>query len=160
MKTSLAFALLLPSLALAQTPATPIAAKTVGFERRDGFVPLYLDAKQGRLYAELPRGTNRALFWSSLASGFGSNPVGLDRGASGGDQVVRFDRDGDRVLMVFENTAFRTSLDNPAHKRSVEESFPPSTIASLPVIAEEGTRILVDMTEVAYRDWNDVAGTM
>jgi hypothetical protein len=146
-----------------QTPApsqTSIAAKTVGFERRDGFVPLYIDAKLGRLYAELPRGTNRALFWMSLASGFGSNPVGLDRGASGADQVVRFDRDGDRVLMVFENTAFRSSLDNPAHQRSVAEAFPSSTIAALPVLAEEGNRVLVDMTEVAYRDWNDVAGTL
>ncbi|MEP6730697.1 MAG: zinc-dependent metalloprotease [bacterium] len=155
-----ALALLLPSLALAQTPPATIASKTIGFERREGFVPLYIDSKQGRLYAELPRGANRALFWSSLASGFGSNPVGLDRGASGTDNVVRFDRDGDRVQMVFENTTFRTSLDNAAHRRSIEESFPPSTIASLPVLAEEGGRTLVDMTDVAYRDWNDVVGTM
>jgi len=166
----IALVLLIPSLARAQAGAsganapapsqTSIVAKTAGFERRDGFVPLYLDSKQGRLYAELPLGTTRALFWVSLASGFGSNPVGLDRGASGADQVVRFDRDGDRVLMVFENTSFRSSLDNPAHKRSVEESFPSSTIAALPVVAEEGNRVLVDMTDVAYRDWNDVAGTL
>jgi Met-zincin/Domain of unknown function (DUF5117) len=141
-------------------PATTIAARTAGFERRDGFVPLWLDAKQGRLYAELPREPLRALFWVSLATGFGSNPVGLDRGASGADQVVRFDRDGDRVQMVFENTTFRTSLTDAAHRRSVEESFPSSTVAALPVLAEEGNRVLVDLTEVAYRDWNDVAGTM
>ena len=166
----IALALLIPSIVGAQAGAagatapapaqTTIVAKTAGFERRDGFVPLYLDSKQGRLYAELPRGTNRALFWVSLATGLGSNPVGLDRGASGADQVVRFDRDGDRVLMVFENTAFRSSLDNPAHQRSVDEAFPGSTIAALPVLAEEGSRTLVDMTEIAYRDWNDVAGTL
>jgi hypothetical protein len=143
------------------TPAATIAARTGGFERRDGFVPLYLDGKQGRLYAELPREPMRALFWVSLASGFGSNPVGLDRGASGDDQVVRFERSGDRVLMVFENTRFRTSLENAAHRRSVEESFPASTVASLPVIADEGgNHILVDLTDVAYRDWNDVSGTL
>jgi hypothetical protein len=141
-------------------PATTIAARTAGFERRDGFIPLYLDPRQGKLYAELPRGTTRALFWSSLATGFGSNPVGLDRGASGDDQVVRFDRDGDRVMMVFENNTFRTSLDNPAHKRSVDEAFPSSTVASLPVLAEEGSRVLVDVTEIAYRDWNDIGGAM
>ena len=168
---SLAVALLLPASVNAQDvvvganapaspPANTIAARTAGFERRDGFVPLYVDPKKGNLYAELPRGGNKALFWVSLASGLGSNPVGLDRGASGADQVVRFDRDGDRVLMVFENNSFRTSLDNPAHRRSIEESFPPSTIASLPVLAEEGGRTLVDMTEVVYRDWNDVAGTL
>ncbi|MDB4887322.1 MAG: hypothetical protein JWN79_2760, partial [Gemmatimonadetes bacterium] len=149
-----------PTPASAPAPATSIAARTAGFERRDGFIPLYLDNRQGRLLAELPRGTTRALFWTSLATGFGSNPVGLDRGASGADQVVRFDRDGDRVLMVFENTAFRTSLDDAAHQRSVAESFPTSTVASLPVVAEEGGRTLVDLTDVAYRDWNDVAGTL
>lgn len=144
----------------AQQPATTIAARTAGFERRDGFVPLWIDSRQGRLYAELPRETMRALFWTSLATGFGSNPVGLDRGASGADQVVRFDRDGDRVQMVFENTTFRTSLNDDAHRRSVAESFPSSTVAALPVLAEEGTRILVDITELVYRDWNDVAGAM
>ncbi|MFL5608201.1 MAG: zinc-dependent metalloprotease [Gemmatimonadaceae bacterium] len=142
------------------TPGTTIAARTAGFERRDGFVPLYIDGRQGRLYAELPRESLRALFWVSLATGFGSNPVGLDRGASGDDQVVRFDRGGDRVLMVFENTRYRTSLDNAAHRRSVDESFPASTVASLPVLAEEGNRVLVDLSEVAYRDWNDVSGTL
>jgi len=143
-----------------QQPASTIAARTAGFERRDGFVPLWVDTRQGRLYAELPREPLRALFWYSLATGFGSNPVGLDRGGSGNDQVVRFDREGDRVLMTFENTGFRTSLDNAAHARSVAESFPASTVASLPVLAEEGGRTLVDLTDVAYRDWNDIAGTL
>jgi hypothetical protein len=168
MKPRILFALLVAAPLAAQQPTTPaatqpattIAARTNGFEKRDGFVPLYIDTKQGRLFAELPRNTNRALFWNSLATGFGSNPVGLDRGGSGSDQVVRFDREGDRVLMVFENTTFRTSLDNPAHKRSVDEAFPQSTVASLPVLAEEGGRVLVDLTDVAYRDWNDIAGTM
>lgn len=154
-----------PAAGAQQTPAPPppassIAARTAGFERRDGFVPLWIDTKQGRLYGELPREPMRALFWVSLASGFGSNPVGLDRGASGADQVVRFERDGDRVRMVFENTRFRSSLDDAAHRRSVEESFPVSTVAALPLVAEEGNRLLVDLTDVAYRDWNDVAATM
>jgi hypothetical protein len=28
------------------------------------------------------------------------------------------------------------------------------------LVAEEGGRLLVDATELAYRDWNDVAGTL
>ncbi|MEO7456985.1 MAG: zinc-dependent metalloprotease [Gemmatimonadaceae bacterium] len=155
-----AAALLVALPALLHAQQVTIASKTTGFERRDGFVPLYLDNKKGALYAELPAGTNRALFWASLATGLGSNPVGLDRGAGGNDQVVRFERDGDRVMMVFENLGFRTSLDNAMHRRSVDESFPSSTVASLPVLAEEGGRTLVDITEVAYRDWMNVGGTL
>ena len=81
----IALALLIPSIVGAQAGAagatapapaqTTIAAKTAGFERRDGFVPLYLDSKQGRLYAELPRETNRALFWVSLATATRSTPA-------------------------------------------------------------------------------------
>jgi hypothetical protein len=142
-----------------QQPATTIAARTAGFERRDGFVPLYVDARQGRIYAEIPRDTLRALFFVTRATGLGSNPVGLDRGANGDEQVVRFDHDGDRVLMVFENTSFRSTL-NPTHRLTVDESFPPSTVASLPILAEEGGRTLIDLTDVAYRDWTDVAGTL
>ena len=149
--------------ASAQQQPTPIAAtiasRTAGFDRRDGFVPLYLDAKQGRVYAELPRDTLRALFFVSMATGLGSNPVGLDRGAGGVEQVVRFDRDGDRVLMVFENTDFRSSLGG-AHRVTVDESFPSSVIASLPVLAEEGSRTLVDVSDVVYRDWTDVANAL
>ncbi len=143
-----------------QQPAASIATRTAGFDKLDGFIPLYVDSRQGKLYAELPRDDTRALFWTILATGLGSNPVGLDRGASGDEQVVRFQREGDRVLMVFENNAFRTSLDNPAHQRSIEESFPASTVAALPLVAAEGGHLLVDLTDVAYRDWNDVAGTL
>jgi hypothetical protein len=143
-----------------QQPAQSIAARTAGFDKLDGFIPLYVDSRQGKLYGELPRDGTRALFWTMLATGLGSNPVGLDRGASGDEQVVRFQREGDRVLMVFENNAFRTSLDDPAHRRSIEESFPASTVAALPVVAVEGGHLLVDLTDVAFRDWNDVAGTL
>lgn len=143
-----------------QQPATSIAARTAGLEKLDGFIPLYVDSRQGKLLAELPRDDTRALFWTMLATGLGSNPVGLDRGASGDEQVVHFTREGDRVLMAFENNAFRTSLNDPAHQRSITESFPSSTVAALPLVAAEGGRLLVDLTDVAYRDWNDVAGTL
>jgi hypothetical protein len=141
------------------TIASSIATRVAGFERKDGFVPLWVDTHQSRLYAELPRDTLRALLFVTMATGLGSNPVGLDRGAQGSEQVVRFDRDGDRVLMVFENTGFRSSLD-AAHRRTVDESFPPSTVASLPVLAQEGDRTLVDLTDVVFRDWTDVGGTL
>src|SRR6266487_1748117 len=106
--------------------ASTIAAKTAGMERRDGFIPLYLDAKQGKIFLELPRDSLRTLMFVTLATGLGSNPIGLDRGSGGDSYVARFDRNGDRVLVVFENWNYRTSaVDNPAHARTVMEAFPP-----------------------------------
>jgi hypothetical protein len=143
------------------TSGLQIKTRTAGMERRDGFIPLYLDSRQGKIYLELPRDSARALMFVSLATGLGSNPIGLDRGESGASYVTRFDKTGDHVLVVFENWKYRTSaLDNPAHARTVLEAFPPSTPASLPIIAQESGRMVVDATDFLMRDWNDVAGTV
>jgi hypothetical protein len=129
-------------------------------ERLDGFLPIYLDRHQGRILLEIPRDSTRALLLVSQATGLGSNPVGIDRGASGETHVARFDHDGDRVLLVLENWAYRGSPTNPDHERAIAEAFPPSTVASMPLLAEENGRLLVDATDVALRDWNDVARTL
>ena len=153
-----------PSAAKAQATSTPvapsIAARTAGFDRRDGFLPIYLDPHQGRILLELPHDSTRALLMITQATGLGSNPIGIDRGASGDTYVARFDRDGDRVLLVLENWAYRTSSASVDHARTVSEAFPPSTVAALPLLADESGRLLVDATDVALRDWNDVAGTL
>src|SRR3982750_2524663 len=150
-----------PSKPVATAQGSSIQSRTAGMDRRDGFIPLYLDEKQGKIFLEIPRDSTRALMFVSLATGLGSNPIGLDRGASGDSYVARFDKTGDKVLVVFENWNYRTSaLDNPAHARTVLEAFPPSTPAALPIMAQDGQRLVVDATEFFMRDWNDVVGTL
>ena len=143
------------------TARPSIAAKTAGLEKRDGFIPIYLDAKSDKIYLEIPRDSMRALYFLSLATGLGSNPIGLDRGSEQGEYVARFDRAGERMLLVLENWNYRSSAThNPAHVRTVLEAFPPSTIAALPIVASEDGRFLVDATDFVYRDWVDAAGTL
>ena len=138
-----------------------IAAATAGMDRRDGFIPLYIDDNRGKLYLEIPRDSTRVLMFVTLATGLGSNPIGLDRGADGPSYVARFDRSGDRVLVVFENWSYRSSArGNPDQTRAVLEAFPASTAASLPIIAREGERMVVDVTDFVMRDWNDVVGKL
>lgn len=151
---------LVPSLLLSQQagPAATIAARTAGLERRDGFVPFYVNDRTGQLLLELPRDSVRALFMTTLATGFGSNALGLDRGSGGGVRVARFERAGERVLVTFENTQYRSS-GNADHQRTVAEAFSSSTVAAMPLLAEEGGKLLVDATDLVMRDWNDIAGT-
>jgi hypothetical protein len=140
---------------------SPIEAKTAGLEKKDGFIPIYLDNKTGKIFLEIPRDSMRALMFYGLATGLGSNPIGLDRGAGGDNFIARFDRNGDRMFVVFENWNYRSSAaDNPAHIRTVAEAFPPSTSGSLPIVAQSGGSTLVDATDFFMRDWNDVAGTL
>ncbi|MEO6446198.1 MAG: zinc-dependent metalloprotease [Gemmatimonadaceae bacterium] len=144
----------------AQSPAT-IAAKTRGMERRDGLIPLWLDDKTGKVFFEIPRDSMRVLLFQQLSTGLGSNPIGLDRGGGGSNDVARFERNGERVLVVLENWNYRNSqAGNAAISQGIAESFPPSTVASLPIAAEENGRLLVDATEFVYRDWQDVAGQL
>ncbi len=159
--TLAAAALLVPGLLFSQAPQTAggIAARTVGLQKRDGFLPLYLNDKMGSVWLELPGDSTRALFLATLATGLGSNPIGLDRGSGGTEQVARFDRHGDKVFVVFENTGYRSS-GGADHQRTVAESFPASTVAALPVVAEENGRLLVDITDFVMRDWNDIALTL
>ena len=145
-----------------QAPALPtIAAKTAGLERRDGFVPIVLDRRTGSVWLELPAEGTRLLLCTSLATGLGSNPVGLDRGRAGRCDVAHLQPAGQAQVVVLENWSYRSTLpDNPAHSRSVEEAFAPSTVASLPLLAQEGDRVLVDAAELLRRDWNDVTGAL
>src|SRR6185503_1146073 len=49
--TIIAAQALTPAIAFGQQPAAPapsIASKTTGFERRDGFLPVYVDARSGK----------------------------------------------------------------------------------------------------------------
>ena len=150
-----------PRAGAAPRPADAVAAKTGGMTRRDGFVPVYLDAKEGKLLLELPGDSLRALLWVSEATGLGSNPVGLDRGASVGDYVARFVRRGERVHVVLENWSYRSSAaGNADHQRTIAESFAPSTVAALPVVAAAPGRLLVDATDFVVHDWLGVSETL
>ena len=141
--------------------ATSIAARTTGMERRAGLIPIYLDDRQGRIFLEIPRDSMRVLAFFLQSTGLGSNPIGIDRGENGPDHVARFDRNGDRVLVVFENWNYRgESQRDPGLAVTVAESFPASTVAALPLLAAEGGRLLVDATDFVYRDWLDVSGTL
>lgn len=150
-----------PPTGQAAPVATSIGARTAGYEKRDGFIPIYLDPRQGKILLEIPRDSLRALLLVTQATGLGSNPIGIDRGSDGEARVVRFDRDGERVLVVFENWSYRSSDSaNAAHQRTVREAFPPSTVAALPLVAQEDGRLLVDATDFVLRDWTGVSETL
>src|SRR5690606_9929954 len=102
--------------------------RTAQLERRDGFIPMWISRDGGTVHLELPEDSLRALFHVKQATGLGSNPIGIDRGASGGAQVVRFQRVGDRMLVIFENWRYRSSLEDTLHQRTIRESFPVSPV--------------------------------
>jgi hypothetical protein len=145
-------ALLAAGRATAQEPLPAIEAKTRGLEKLDGFLPLYWDAGEGKLWLEVPRLNEEMIYAVSLAAGLGSNDVGLDRGQLGGERIVRFERVGRKVLMVQPNYRYRAETENPDERRAVQEAFARSVLWGFTVGAETGERVLLDATEFALRD--------
>jgi hypothetical protein len=148
----LAAILIVPDAASAQES---ISRYTRDFEKRDGYFPLYWDSAEGRLLLEIPRLNEEFLYLTSLATGLGSNRLGLDRGMISDESIARFERQGNKVLMVLANPRFRADgTANPDLERSVEESFPTSTVASFEVLAEEEEdgNVLVNATPFFLND--------
>jgi len=136
-------------------PLKSIEEKTAGFQKIDGFFPMYWDQAAGTLWLEIPRLDQEVLYVSGLSAGVGSNDIGLDRGQLGAERLVVFQRVGPKLLMVQPNTAFRAS-GSADEKRAVEESFARSVIWGFTAAAETGGRVLVDATDFLLRDAHGV----
>ncbi len=137
--------------------AQTIAAKTANLQKIDGYVPLYWDAANGKMWMEIARLNTEILYQTSLPAGVGSNPIGLDRGQLGGTYVVQFERVGPKVLMIQPNYRYRALSNDEAERRAVADSFARSVIWGFKVEASEGDKVLVDATSFFLRDAHGVA---
>ena len=152
--------LTVPGLTLAQPPvASSLAERTAGLQRADGFVPFYWDEARGRVLMEVPAFDQDVLYYVSAASGGGSVEMSFDRGIMS-SSVVHFHRSGPRVLVVQQNLRYRAVGGHAALVENVRDSFPTSVLASLPIEAVEGARVLVDATSLFMRDAADVVGDL
>ena len=129
-----------------------IAAFTAGMEKQPGFLTFYWDAKKGKIWLEISQFDTEFLYYPTLAQGVGSNDIGLDRGRLGQEHVVSFQRTGNKILMVEPNYAYRAISNDPLEKRAVAESFAQSVHAGFEIVAEEGSRTLVDLTPFLMQD--------
>lgn len=164
MKRFIVALLIAPLLALAALPAgaqekpadKTITARIAGLQKLDGYVPLYWDATNGKLFMEISRFNTEFLYQVSLPTGLGSNPVGLDRGQLGKTAIVYFERIGPKVLMIEPNYRYRAISNDAAERRAVEESFARSVLWGFKVEAAEADRALVDATAFFIRDAHGV----
>jgi hypothetical protein len=166
--------LLSPVLALAQV-AKPAAAaseppalltiheKTLGMKHFDGLIPLDWDARSGKLYLEIPHleadgHSEEFICATSLPFGTGSNDLGLDRGQVTEGRIVRFERNGPKVLLVEPNLSFRSSSNDADEQLAVTQSFAQSVLWGFTVAAESTDHsVLVDATDFFLHDGHGVA---
>lgn len=136
-----------------QAPAAnPPAFSTEGMQKAEGFLTFYWDEKKGKVWLEIGRFDTPLLYYTSLASGMGSNDLGLDRGRLGGEHVVEFRRVGPKVLMVEPNQNYRALSENAAERLAVQEAFAESVLWGFDVTSEQGGTVMVDATPFLMRD--------
>ena len=154
---ALGLSLLHPDPTAAQ-PARPtgkppsIEEKTASMKKLDGFIPVYWDEAEGRLYLEIGSFGVEILHFNGFAAGLGSNDIGIDRGALAGERIVMFERVGPKVMLVAPNYGFRATTDNAAERLSVKDAFARSILWGFTVAAESAGRVLFDATPFLIRD--------
>ncbi len=140
-----------------------VRANAVGdsleFEQLDlleGFVPVYLDLDQGKIYLNINRLNEDFLYLSALSSGVGSNDIGLDRGQLGGTRLVQFRKNGNKIFLVHKNLDYRAYSNNRDEVQSVNEAFAESILWSFEILTSETNKIIVEATDFYLQDTHGV----
>ncbi len=65
------------ALQMDAAPPRTIAEATKDFEKMDGFVPMYWDKAEGKIFLQIGHWNREFLYIASLPAGLGSNDIGL-----------------------------------------------------------------------------------
>ena len=127
---------------------------------KEGFFNFYWNESEGKIFLEIHEWNKEFLYVSFLASGVGSNDIGLDRGQLGGTKIVRFERYGPKVLLIQSNYDYRAESKNSDERKSVEEAFAQSVLGGFSVAGEKEENVLIDISDFLVRDAHNVIGAL
>ena len=123
----------------------------------NGYFNFYYSANEGKIYLEVDKLNKEFLYTHFLASGLGSNDIGLDRGQIGDGVVVKFIKSGNKILLLQPNQKFRAISDNEFEKKSIEEAFAKSIIFGFPIKEIKDEKHIIDLTPFLLRDAHHVS---
>ena len=152
-----------PNTSTSQTPAPPedaLASFTSSMEKQEGFFNYYYDGEIGRMFLEVDKVGQEFLYVNSLAAGIGSNDIGLDRGQLGGQRVVKFEKHGNKLLLIQPNYDYRAVSDNQDEVKSVAEAFASSVIGGFEIKSKNAQSYLIDITDFLLRDSHGISGRL
>ena len=131
--------------------------KKENLKNYEGFFDFHYNEKEDEIYLEVDSLETEFLYTHFLTTGVGSNDIGLDRGQLGGEAVVKFQKAGNKLLLVQPNQAYRAITDNQAEKQSVSEAFAKSVIFGFEIKEENEGKYIIDFTPFLMQDTHGVA---
>ncbi|MEL6483903.1 MAG: DUF5118 domain-containing protein, partial [Bacteroidota bacterium] len=135
-------------------------SKTKDFQKFTGFFNFYYDDSTDKVYLEVDELNKEFLYVYALSSGIGNNDIGLDRGQLGGEQIVYFQKAGNKLLLVQPNMYYRANTTNALEKASVEQAFAKSNLFGFPIVEESKGHYLIDISDFLMRDAHGVASRL
>lgn len=126
----------------------------------NGYLNFYYDNSADKIYLEINKLDHEFLYVRSLSEGLGSNDIGLDRGQLGNEAVVKFQKAGNKILLIQPNQTFRALTDNSEERKSIEQAFAKSVLHGFIIDKEEKGIYLVDATSFFMRDAHGVANRL
>lgn len=125
-----------------------------------GFFNFTYSEEEDKITLEVDKLDYEFLYVSSLASGVGSNDLGLDRGRLNRSKVVEFKKAGNKLLLVQPNYGYRASSTNPDEVKAVEDAFAISVLWGFKIEKEENGSYFIDATDFFMQDGANVAATL
>ncbi|QKX06352.1 DUF5117 domain-containing protein [Aquimarina sp. TRL1] len=125
-----------------------------------GFFDFYYSQEEDKIFLAVDQLDTEFLYVYSLASGLGSNDVGLDRGKIGNGVVVKFQKAGNKLLLVQPNLKYRAITSNELEKKSVGQAFASSVLHGFPIKETKGNTYIIDITSFLLEDVNGVIGLL
>lgn len=126
----------------------------------EGYFDFYYEDSSDKIYLKVEKLNDDFLYVNSLASGIGSNDIGLDRGQLGGERLVYFKKAGNKLLLIQPNLEYRANTDNASERKSIEEAFAQSVLFGFKILSEKEGVYIVDFTPFLMEDTHGVANRL
>ena len=126
----------------------------------EGYFDFYYEESSDKIYLKVEKLNDEFLYINSLASGVGSNDIGLDRGQLGNERLVYFKKAGNKLLLIQPNLKYRANTNNVLEKRSIEQAFAQSVLFGFKILSENDGVYIVDFTAFLMEDAHGVANRL
>ncbi|NNE31020.1 MAG: zinc-dependent metalloprotease [Winogradskyella sp.] len=126
----------------------------------EGFFDFYYEESSDKIYLKVKNLNDEFLYVNALASGVGSNDIGLDRGQLGNERVVYFQKSGNKLLLIQPNLKFRANTENQAERKSIEQAFAKSVLFGFKILSEDAGSFIIDFTPFLMEDAHGVSNRL
>lgn len=126
----------------------------------EGYFDFYYEESTDKIYLKVKKLNKEFLYVNSLASGVGSNDIGLDRGQLGNERLVYFKKAGNKLLLIQPNLKYRANTDNKLEKKSIEQAFAKSVLFGFKILSKKDGDYIVDFTPFLMQDTHGVANRL